>query len=286
MYQPLTSLKGGVAQGRRAFTLIELLVVIAIIGILAGLLLPVLAGTMTKGRAISCLNLHRQVSLACLLYVDDFNDTMPYNLGEDEIRKMVAADRFINWNSTIMSWELDPDNTNTARVVQGGLGPYLSEAAQVLRCPSDRVVSDIQAKAGWSRRVRSISMNAMVGNAGGLSSTGANQNNPYYTQFFRVSQMPKPSEVFVFIEEHPDSINDAYFLNRFYSDRWLELPASWHGGAGNLTFGDGHAELHHWRDASTKPASLPDSAHLPFPVSAKERTDYDWLLSHTSVHSY
>jgi prepilin-type processing-associated H-X9-DG protein len=126
-------------------------------------------------------------------------------------------------------------------------------------------------------------MNAMAGNAGQFSQSGANVNNPYYRQFFRVSQMPQPSRIFVFIEEHPDSIDDGYFLNKPDSLRWMDLPASWHKRAANLTFGDGHLETHKWRFPSTQPPSRPDAAHLPFPVPPAERADFDWLMARTSL---
>ncbi len=272
------------------FTLIELLVTIAVIAILASLLLPALAGVKAKGHAVSCLNNQRQLMLACLLYAGDYSDALPYNLGTDEIKATVAQGQFWNWTSPVMTWERDSDNTNTALVTKGGLGAYTSGTAKLYRCPSDHAVSDIQAKAGWTARVRSISMNAMVGNAGQFTLTGKNVNNPDYVQFFKLAQIPKPPQIFVLIEEHPDSINDAYFLNHLESRRWYDLPASYHNGAAHLTFADGHLESHKWRLSTTKPPPREDAANLPFPAAPaqlerKERGDFYWLMARTTVYT-
>src|SRR5262249_5425569 len=88
----------------KGFTLVELLVVLAVITILAALLLPALAGARAKAGAITCLNNVRQLGLASQIYTDEFDQRLPYNLGEAEIHAAVAKNQFLNWNSSIMDW--------------------------------------------------------------------------------------------------------------------------------------------------------------------------------------
>jgi prepilin-type processing-associated H-X9-DG protein/prepilin-type N-terminal cleavage/methylation domain-containing protein len=289
----MSPLPGATARGAPrsdcAFTLVELLVVIGVIAILAGLLLPALHGARGRTQGVACLNNQRQLALAWLLYADEHEDALPYNLGAAETAQTVAAGEYRNWVNNVMSWELDAENTNAAQTVRGGLGPYVSGVASVYRCPVDFVLSDLQRQAGWEARTRSVSMNAMMGDAGTFTTRGTNVNNPYYRQFFRLGEVPDPARLFVFIEEHPDSINDGYFINRpnwYGNPEWLDLPASYHNGGANLTFADGHAEYHHWDHPSTKPPARPDAAPLPFVVPAAAISDYVWLMQRMSVRTY
>jgi len=280
----------------RGFTLIELLVVIAIIAVLAALVLPALAGARMRAQGIQCLNNTRQLTQAWLLYGHEHDDQLPYNDG-------MAGSSFrtdLNWVNNVMTWgvsgPLDSDNTNLATITDASLGPY-SGATGIYRCPADDVLSAEQRAAGWDARIRSYSMNAMVGNAGDFSTNGYNVNNPDYVQFFRITQIPHPVEIFVFLDEHPDSISDGYFLNKAVENaapsvygwptssnvKWLHLPATYHNRATAFSFADGHSSLHRWMQPNTYRPPAPDAAGLPLTVPATQQQDFDWVVEHMSV---
>ena len=63
--------------GRMRFTLVEMLVVIAVIAILSSLLLPALGKARGTARKSACSSNLKQLSLACMMYVNDFNDRLP-----------------------------------------------------------------------------------------------------------------------------------------------------------------------------------------------------------------
>jgi prepilin-type N-terminal cleavage/methylation domain-containing protein/prepilin-type processing-associated H-X9-DG protein len=275
------------AKAGQGFTLVELLVVIAIIAILAAMLLPAVFRGKSRAEAVYCLNNTHHLLVAWQVYADDHNGRLVYNLGGNDARGIAPATN-INWVNNIMDWSAGPnsDNTNTATITQSALGPYATSPA-IYRCPSDRVLSSEQRKAGWPARIRSYSMNAMVGDAGEISKSGANQNNPDYVQFFQSTSIPQPALIFVFLEEHPDSIDDGYFLNKWYAPpaepSWTDLPASFHRGACNFSFADGHGQCHRWLYAQTKAPTQPDSLLLPMDVADDQYDDFDWVLSHMSI---
>ncbi len=62
---------------RNGFTLIELLVVMAIIAILAAMLFPVFAQARSKAMQIDCLSNVRQLTLAFIMYADDYDGFLP-----------------------------------------------------------------------------------------------------------------------------------------------------------------------------------------------------------------
>jgi hypothetical protein len=131
------------------------------------------------------------LTLAWHLYADDHEGLLPYNVPME-----TPARTNLNWVNNVMTWDLSPDNTNLNTISGAALGPYVLGVTSIYRCPSDRVLSAVQIAAGWTQRIRSYSMNAMVGNMG--SSNSVNGNNPGYRQFLNLDQIAHPTEIFVF----------------------------------------------------------------------------------------
>lgn len=247
-----------------AFTLIELLVVIAIIAILVALLLPVLAKSKAKAQGVTCANNLQQLSLAWTLYAEDNGDWLVNNHGVPETLALRDT-----WANNVEDWQNSDDNTNIAYLTDSDLGPYANGSARIYKCPADR------EPAPNGPRIRSMSMNAMVGDPGELT----NRFNPLYVQFFKMSEVSKPSDVFVFLDEQADTLNDGFFVNRLDEYGWGNVPGSYHNGAVNLSFSDGHVETHRWLVPGTVRPVLRTRIDK-FPASPT--TDFDWLKARTS----
>jgi prepilin-type N-terminal cleavage/methylation domain-containing protein/prepilin-type processing-associated H-X9-DG protein len=96
---------------RRGFTLIELLVVIAIIAILAAILFPVFARARENARRASCQSNMKQIGLAAMQYVQDYDEKYP-----------------------LAQFGTGSGNASWAQVVQ----PYV-KSTQLFKCPSNTV---------------------------------------------------------------------------------------------------------------------------------------------------
>lgn len=250
----------------RGFTLIELLVVVAVIAILTALLLPALGRSKSKAEGLTCANNLKQLSLAWQLYADDNEGVIVNNHGVPE-----TLARRQTWANNVQDWVDGDDNTNRVYLTDSKLGPYANRATLIYKCPADR------EPALNGLRIRTMAMNAQVGNPGELT----NRFNPDYLQFFKQGEIPNPAGIFVFLDEHCDTLNDGFFVNRLDDYAWGNLPGSYHNGAGNLSFADGHVESHRWVVAQTvQPArkNVVRGSKIP----ATPATDFDWLKARTS----
>jgi prepilin-type N-terminal cleavage/methylation domain-containing protein/prepilin-type processing-associated H-X9-DG protein len=244
-----------------AFTLIELLVVIAIIAILAALLLPALAKAKEKANGIRCVSNMRQMMIATKLYTNDHNDYFfpnTYNGADGWLRGWLDFNgaNSDNWNKDTLM--------NPTRAV---LSPYTRDIG-IYQCPSDWSAVD-KPSDGRVRRVRSLSLSQAVGTWSDgksptqgvwLDSAGVPPTNPggKWRTYAKESDAirPGPSQIWVFIDEHPASINDGAFGLRMpdspagtSAQGWADFPAGFHNNAGSFAFMDGHAELHKWIEA-------------------------------------
>jgi prepilin-type N-terminal cleavage/methylation domain-containing protein/prepilin-type processing-associated H-X9-DG protein len=266
----------------RGFTLIELLVVIAIIAILAAMLLPALGKAKFRAQAILCMNNTKQLMVAWHMYNGDNNDRIVQSYHGGEAQGGTAANdpRKAPWVVGWLDWTASPDNTNILFLTDdkyARLGKYVGRNKNIFRCPADIYTSVAQRNRGWTERVRSISGNIGVGE--GNAETGP--WDAIYKHIRKVSEFvyPGPAETWVFLDEHPSSINDAGFFNP-YQTSWIDQPASYHNGAAGVTFADGHSEIHKWVDSlSTARAKRVDTSFNGVTATLVARGDKDlsWM---------
>ena len=263
------------AERQRGFTLIELLVVIAIIAILAGLLLPALSKAKVKAQGIYCMSNQKQLTLAWIMYADDNQDRVPPNVSGSSSRGG-WVDGWLDFNVG------NTDNTNTVFLKNAKLGPYTKNVA-IYKCPADIYLAVL--RGGGLPRARSVSMNAYIdGTRDATSPTDG------YYNYHKLAEIknPSPAKVWVFVDEHPDSINDGWLVNGQPAGLgWTDLPASYHNGACGLGFADGHSEIKKWLDtynSATKAGTVQPvirGQHNGFP--ANNTRDTTWFMERTSA---
>jgi prepilin-type processing-associated H-X9-DG protein len=277
--------------------LIELLVVIAIIAILAAMLLPALAKAKTKAQGIYCISNMKQLTLAWVMYADDFQQKLPVDTstGSAELSEPGESLTSPRWVAGVLSTSSTADNTNTVLLTGaqyqpfGSIGVY-SKAPGVYHCPGDQSTDPVYAP-----RVRSVSMNGYMSPGPDGNSSDNVLNNKTDMVFLKQSDFNStlsPVNAFVFLDERWQSINDgwleigtSYYGGSATPSAWSaananidDLPAIYHNNCSSFCFADGHAEIHKWLNPATLMLQYTGGVQ-PTPGNL----DSVWLTTHGTV---
>lgn len=278
------------SRARSAFTFLELLVVLLVLA----LLVPVVALSLVRSnpvaKSLQCLYNTRQLVVGWQMYAQENHDKMLPVL-QGGAAQGGAGDPTLGagWVEGWLDWTLSTDNTNTAFLTNpryARIAPYLRGSTNLFQCPADTYLIGLQ-QSRWSRRSRSYSASVGIG-------VGNAQTGPWdslYHQITKISdfQFPGPAQTFVYLDEHPDSINDPGLFSP-HQATLVDVPATYHNDGASFSFADGHAEIHKWTACLTQPRARQVLGNTSFSiVSSAGDPDIHWLSFHTqrvSTNSY
>ena len=247
------------------FTLLELLVVLCVLALLVSIVVPNQARARTGGQAFQCLNNLRQLIAANLLYCADNKDALPMVIHGGYVP--TGSDPNKPWVTGWLDWSVSTDNTNVAYLLDpryASLAAYFARDKHIYKCPADVFLSPSQRTRGWVERARSVSANLYVGKgnawlSGSWGAPGGPNNLTIYRGIAKAPDLviPGPGRTWVYLDEHPDSINDGGMFPPNTANNLPDPPATYHNGGAGVAMADGHCEIHRWTGPTmNRPRSL------------------------------
>ena len=239
------------------FTSADLLLTLGALAFLALLQLPALAYNRENSHCAVCAENLRRLTLSWLMYADDNGGRLAPNFSSG------LTSLTNNWVGGILDFSSSSANTNLAMITQARLYPY-NKATEIYRCPDDLSVSRGQL------RIRSYSMNGWVGDGVTAWISG-------YQVATNRSQIRQPDHMFVFMEEHPESINDGLVIvDPSPSGQIVDYPASYHQFGAHFGFADGSVQYQAWVDPRTSPP------HITLGGPSPNNPDMLWMKSNAT----
>jgi len=245
------------------------------------MLLPALSKAKIKAQSIACMNNNKQLGLGFLMYACDHEAVLPTTW---------------SWVSGNLNYSAgNTDNTNTAKLLSAEVGPYVKNPG-VFKCPADRSVGNFGGIT--VPRVRTISMSQMIRHK--EDADNGHSTSPPWRIYGKESDMilPPPVNLWVFIDENPDSINDASFAVTMElgwpnpkappnpaANGWQDGPSLLHNGGCGFSFGDGHSEIKKWKNPLTYGPRMQTTYTRTFQYGQRQANNQDisWIIERTSA---
>jgi prepilin-type processing-associated H-X9-DG protein len=259
-------------------------VVIAIIAILAGMLLPALGRAKLKATNAACLNNQKQLLLGSLVYADDNNDRIIYTVPSPSDPNGNPGGGF--WpgphNDSGRYQDLSASMTKATAeryvengIKKGALFAYVNSPG-TYHCPGDLRSKRLLPGRGyaWDSYSKANGMNG--GEWQGSTTTGS---QPTYE---KLSTVDSPAEAMMYLEEADPRGNNkgTWVIDVKPSPGWVDPFAIFHGNVSTISFADGHAESHTWRDAGVIKAARDSSAgkdSFYWAGGNSKNPDFQWI---------
>lgn len=272
---------------RAAFTLFELLAAAALLCVLTACMIPVFGRTQSSSKTVRCVNNLRQLYLGWCQWSQE-NDGW-----------LLASANISSARPSWMSGTLNFNGANASNydtnsdLAKSPLWNYLARNPDLVKCPSD--ASTVVLSSTWNGlpagsrvpRVRSVSMSIVFGDGFWLFGGTAPTNT--WRCYAKACDIVLPAHTFVFTEENASSINDGEFELAWIGNQPNDgpsastlpsCPASYHNGAGNFSFADGHTETHPWVGSFIRLGNTTGTILLN---SADSWVDAHWIAKNATV---